>query len=105
MAKNLLLAADGSYVAVDPLAYVGDTCADIGHFSSYHSPVSTVIPRARAIADATGNDPDRSAQWAAVWMIGEACETWREDSDDLQAWVQGETCRRLLESILVDSRA
>ena len=100
VAKNLLLAADGHYVAVDPLPYVGDTCADIGHFSSYHSPVATVVPRARAIAEATGNDPDRAAQWAALWMIGEACETWREDSDDLQAWVQGEECHALLGAIL-----
>ena len=105
VAKNLLLRSDRSYVAVDPLPYVGDTCADIGHFSSYHSPVATVIPRARAIAEATGNDPARAAQWAAVWMIGEACETWREDSDDLQAWVRSEECQALLHSIeLSDSR-
>ena len=106
VAKNLLLRDDGSYVAVDPLPYIGDPCADIGHFSSYHSPVATVIPRARAIAEATGNDPDRAAQWAALWMIGEACETWREDSDDLQAWVQSAECQALLDSIeSIDSRA
>ena len=102
VAKNLLLGPDDSYVAVDPLPYVGDPASDIGHFSSYHSPVATVIPRARAIAKATGNDPDRAAQWAALWMIGEACETWREDSDDLQAWVQGEECHALLGAILAE---
>jgi streptomycin 6-kinase len=105
VAKNLLLGPDGRYVAVDPLPYIGDPASDIGHFSSYHSPVGTVISRARAIAEATGNDPQRAAQWAAVWMIGEACETWRDDSDHLQAWVQGEECRQLLHSILLDSHA
>jgi streptomycin 6-kinase len=96
LAKNLLLGAGGRYVAVDPLPFIGDPCSDIGHFSSYHSPVATVIQRARTIAEATGNDPERAAQWAAVWTIGEACETWREDSDDLQAWVVGEECQTLL---------
>ena len=99
LAKNLLLGPHSSYVAVDPLPYLGDPCHDVGHFSAYHSPVATVIPRARAIAQATGNDPDRAAQWAAVWMIGEACETWREDSDDVQAWVGSEECQELLDSI------
>jgi streptomycin 6-kinase len=98
IAKNVLLGPDGRYVAVDPLPFIGDPCSDVGQFSSYHSPVSTVIPRARAIAEATGNDPDRAAQWAAAWTVGEACETWRDDSDDLQAWVVSDQCRRLLEA-------
>ncbi len=96
LAKNLLLEADGSYVAIDPLPYMGDPCSDIGHFSAYHSPVASVITRAQAIALATGNDPKRASQWAAIWMIGEACETWREDSNELQAWVKGEQCAALL---------
>lgn len=100
LAKNLLLRNDGRYVAVDPLPYIGDPASDCGHFSAYHSPVATVIPRARAIAKATGNDPDRAAQWAAVWTIGEACETWREDSDDLEAWVHGNECHAILASIV-----
>lgn len=98
LAKNVLLRDDGRYVAVDPLPYIGDPASDCGHFSSYHSPVATVIPRARAIAGATGNDSDRAARWAAIWMIGEACETWREDSDDVQAWVISDECRQLLDS-------
>lgn len=98
LAKNLLLRGDGRYVAVDPLPYSGDPASDCGHFSAYHSPVATVIPRARAIAEATGNDPDRAAQWAAIWTVGEACETWREDSDELQAWVAGDECQELLAS-------
>lgn len=99
LAKNLLLAAGGSYVAIDPLPYIGDPCSDIGHFSAYHSPVASVVPRARALAQATGNDPNRASQWAAIWMIGEACETWRDDSDDLQAWVTGAECGALLAAI------
>jgi streptomycin 6-kinase len=98
LAKNVLLRHDGRYVALDPLPYIGDPASDCGHFSSYHSPVATVIPRARAIAEATGNDPDRAAQWAAIWTVGEACETWRQDSDELQAWVAGEECQALLAS-------
>jgi streptomycin 6-kinase len=96
VAKNLLLGSSLQYVAVDPLPFIGDPCSDPGQFSAYHSPVGTVIPRARAIAEAPGNDPDRAAQWAAVWMVFQACETWRDDSDDVQAWVVGDECRRLL---------
>ena len=96
LAKNLLLRDDGRYVAVDPLPFIGDPCSDIGHFSSYQTPVATVARRARAIAEATGNDPERASQWAAVWTIGEACETWREDSDDVQAWVATGECQALL---------
>jgi streptomycin 6-kinase len=98
VAKNLLLGPDGGYVAVDPLPYIGDVCSDAGQFSAYHSPAGTVIPRARAVAEASGNDPDRAASWAAVWMIFQGCETWREDSDDVQAWVAGDECRRLLDA-------
>lgn len=96
IAKNVLLGPDGRYVAVDPLPFIGDPASDVGQFSAYHSPVATVTLRARAIAEATGNDPDRAAQWAAVWTVFQACETWRDDSDDLQAWVVGDECQRLL---------
>jgi streptomycin 6-kinase len=96
VAKNLLLGPDGGYVAVDPLPFIGDTCSDIGQFTAYHSPVETVVPRACAIAEATSNDPGRAAEWAAVWMVFQACETWREDSDDVQAWVVGDECHHLL---------
>lgn len=100
VAKNLLLAADGSYVAVDPIPHVGDRCSDIGQFTAYHSPVSTAITRARAIAQRVGLDADRAAQWSALWLVFQACETWREDSDDVEAWVVGDECQRLLARIL-----
>jgi streptomycin 6-kinase len=96
IAKNVLLGPDSSYVAVDPLPFIGDPCSDVGQFSAYHSPVATVISRARAIAEATGNDSDRAAQWTAVWMVFQACETWRDDSDEVQSWVMGDECHRLL---------
>ncbi len=47
IAKNLLLGPNGCYAAVDPLPYIGDPCSDAGQFSAWHSPVVTVIPRAR----------------------------------------------------------
>jgi hypothetical protein len=34
---------------------------------------------------ATGKQAGRAAQWAAVWMVFQACETWRDESDDVQA--------------------
>ena len=98
VAKNLLLGSEGRYVAVDPIPHVGDPCSDIGQFSAYHSPVRTAVSRARAIAAATGSDPDRASRWTAIWMIFQACETWRDDSDDVQAWVMGDECQRLLQA-------
>ena len=97
IAKNMVLGPDDRYVAVDPLPFIGDPCSDIGQFSAYHSPVTTVIPRARAIAEAIGEDADRAARWTAVWMVFQACETWRDDSDEVQAWILGDECLRLLQ--------
>jgi streptomycin 6-kinase len=102
VAKNLLLGPDGRYVAVDPIPCIGDPCCDVGQFTSYHSPVATCIQRAHAIAEATGNDPGRAAQWAAIWMVYQACETWREDSDDVQAWATNDECQALLEACMRD---
>ncbi|OAI41032.1 hypothetical protein AYO38_04740 [bacterium SCGC AG-212-C10] len=96
VAKNMLLGTNGYYVAIDPLPLIADPCLDIGQFTAYHSPVATVLDRARSIADATGNDRDRAEGWAAVWTAFQACETWREDSDDVQRWAVGEDCQRLL---------
>jgi len=85
--KNLLLGTDG-YVAIDPAPRIGDPCSDIGVFASFRQPASVIATLARATAMRLGLDPDRAAAWAAVWAIGEACETWRADSDELQRWVQ-----------------
>jgi streptomycin 6-kinase len=95
--KNFMLGAEG-YVAADPRPHIADRCADLGLFASYYPPARKIARMARALAEAAGYDPDRCARWAAVWAIGEACETWRKDSDELQAWVAGPECRALLES-------
>lgn len=93
--KNLILGASG-YVAADPRPHITDPCADLGFFASYYPPASDIARTARALAEAAGYDPERCARWAAVWAIGEACETWRDDSDELLAWVVGDECQALL---------
>jgi streptomycin 6-kinase len=93
--KNLLL--DGSdYVAVDPIPRIGDRASDVGAFSAYHPPATGTARRARQLAERCGVDQDRAARWAAVWAVGEATETWRADSDELQDWVTGAEAAELL---------
>jgi aminoglycoside phosphotransferase (APT) family kinase protein len=94
--KNLLRAENGSYVAIDPLPHIGDPCLDIGLFAAYQPPARDIARRAAAIAELAGMDPERATRWAAVSAVGEACETWRDDSDELQAWVAGPECAALL---------
>ena len=84
--KNLLLGAEG-YVATDPIPRLGDPCSDIGFFVAYHPPASRLLDLAADVARTMGEDVDRAVRWAMVWAVGEACETWRADSDDLQAVV------------------
>ena len=93
--KNLLLGSDG-YVAVDAIPAIGDPCSDIGFYAAYHPPAAGIADRARGVARHAGLDPDRSARWAAVWAVGEATQTWRADSDELQAWVAGPEASSLL---------
>lgn len=85
--KNLLLGPAG-YVAIDPMPSIGDPGADIGFFAAGRQPAGEISTRTRALAMSLGWDPDRAEQWALIWAIGEACETWRGDSDELQAWVK-----------------
>jgi streptomycin 6-kinase len=85
--KNLLFDGSG-YVATDPIPRTGDPCSDIGFFAAYHPPASGLLDTAAAIARTTGEDVDRAVLWASVWAVGEACETWRSDSDDLQTVVR-----------------
>ena len=94
--KNLLLGRDG-YVAIDPIPSVGDPCSDVGFYAAYHPPASGITERARVVATHVGLDPLRATRWAAVWAVGEATQTWRADSDELQAWVTGRKARSLLE--------
>ena len=95
--KNLLLGA-GGFVAIDPTPSVGDPCSDVGFYAAYHPPASAVAARARAFGRALGYDTERCARWAAVWAVGEAAETWRADSAELQAWMRSREARLLLEA-------
>src|SRR5262249_32560105 len=95
--KNLLLGA-GGFVAVDPIPRVGDPCSDVGFYAAYHPPASGIAARARAFGRTVGYDPERCARWAAVWAVGEASETWRTDSPELQAWMRSTEARLLLEA-------
>lgn len=95
--KNLLLGA-GGFVAVDPIPRVGDPCSDVGFFAAYHPPARRIAARARAFGRAVGYEAQRCARWAAVWAVGEAAETWRTDSAELQAWMRSPEARSLLEA-------
>jgi len=93
--KNLLLDGRG-YVAVDPIPRIGDACSDVGFYSAYHPRARDIARRARLLAARCGLDTERAASWAAVWAVGEATETWRPDSDELQRWVQSGEAANLL---------
>lgn len=93
--KNLLWNGR-SYVAIDPIPRVGDPCADIGFFAAAHPPAAAILDRADALASRLGDDRLRAIRWAAVWAVGEACETWRQDSADLGAAVSSRDFERLL---------
>lgn len=95
--KNLLLGA-GGFVAVDPNPRVGDPCSDIGFYAAYHPPAQAIAARARAFGKAAGYDAERCARWAAVWAVGEAAETWRTDSAELQAWMRSTEAALLLDA-------
>jgi len=95
--KNLLF--DGRhYVAIDPIPRIGDPCSDVGFFSAGRVPCTDIVGRARRLADALRLDTHRAARWTAIWAVGEACETWRPDSDDLQCWITGREATALLAS-------
>jgi streptomycin 6-kinase len=93
--KNLMLAEDG-YVAIDPIPRLGDPCSDVGFYAAYHPPAGAIGHRARSLATRCRLDPERAARWATVWAVGEASETWRPDSDALQAWIEGREAASLL---------
>jgi len=97
--KNLLF--DGTrYVAVDPIPRTGDPCSDVGFYAAYHPPAGDIGRRARSLAGRCGLDRERAARWAAVWAVGEATETWRPDSRDLQMWIQSDEAGSLLRTSL-----
>lgn len=93
--KNLLFDSRG-LVAIDPIPRVGDPCADIAFFAAGHPPARHIRSTARALAALLGRDPCRTERWAAIWATGQACETGRDDSDELQEWVGSRDVEQLL---------
>ena len=93
--KNLVLGSDG-YVALDPIPRIGDPCSDVGFYAAYHPRANGIAERASAVALRAGLDAERAMRWAAIWAVGEATETWRDDSDELQRWVMSREASRLL---------
>lgn len=93
--KNILLGPAG-YVAIDPIPLLGDPCSDIGFYAANHPPARHIADRARVLARLLQRDPERAARWAAIYAVGQACETWREDSDELQTWVRSAEAASLL---------
>jgi streptomycin 6-kinase len=88
------------YVAIDPVPCLGDPCADIGFFAAGHPPATGILDRADALSTRMGENRARAVRWAAVWAVGEACETWREDSADLQAAVSSRDFERLIDGTM-----
>ena len=93
--KNVLLSEAG-YVTTDPNPRIGDPASDVGFFAAGRQPCDHIIERARRLSNALGVDAERSIRWAAIWAVGEACETWRADSDQLQAWITSDQVAELL---------
>jgi hypothetical protein len=48
------------------------------------------------LAERLGEAPARTVRWAAVWAVHEACETWRADSDQVQALMSSGELTELL---------
>ena len=95
MDKNLL--RDGArLVAIDPMPQVGDPHSDIGFWAAKRSPARELDVRAAELAQHLGLDSERAAQWAAIYAVGSACETWRRDTTELRAWVRSARARELL---------
>jgi streptomycin 6-kinase len=97
MDKNLLRTSVG-FVAIDPMPRLGDPCSDIAFFAATHPPARSITATAHALAERLGRDPSRAKRWAAVWAVGEACETWRSDSQELAEWVGSREATDLLGS-------
>jgi streptomycin 6-kinase len=96
LAKNLLWDGTG-YVAIDPIPCLGDACSDVGFFAAGHPPAMAIVSRAVAIARRVGLNPQRAQQWAMIWAVLQACQAWRPDQADLEAFLASDTCEPLHE--------
>lgn len=95
MDKNLLR-HHGRIVAIDPMPCTGDPHSDLGFWAATRSPVHGLESRAAELARLLRLDPGRTARWAAVYAVGEACETWRQDIMELREWVASKRANELL---------
>ena len=87
--KNLLW--DGaSYVAIDPIPCIGDACSDVGFFAAGRPPATAIVSRAVAIATRVGLNPQRAQEWAIIWAVLQACQAWRHDQADLEAFLSSD---------------
>jgi streptomycin 6-kinase len=94
--KNLLW--DGAdYVAIDPIPCIGDACSDVGFFAAGHPPATAIVSRAVAIATRVGLNPQRVQQWAMIWAVLQACQAWRQDQADLEAFLSSDAFELLQE--------
>jgi streptomycin 6-kinase len=84
--KNLLWDGTG-YVAIDPIPCIGDACSDVGFFAAGHPPATAILSRAVAIATRVGLNLQRAQQWAIIWAVLQACQAWRHDQADLEAFL------------------
>jgi len=87
--KNLLWDGAG-YVAIDPIPCIGDACSDVGFFAAGGPPATAIISRAGAIATRVGLTPQRAQQWAMIWAVLQACQAWRQDQADLEAFLSSD---------------
>jgi streptomycin 6-kinase len=94
--KNLLWDGAG-YVAIDPIPCIGDACADVGFFAAGRPPARAIVSRAGAIATRVGLDPQRTQQWALIWAVLQACQAWRRDQADLEAFLSSDAFELLQE--------
>ena len=95
--KNLISDRRSRYgwTAIDPLPYWGDRAAEVAAFAAYQ-PAAMIMPGAEALAVATGVDPDRALRWAAVWLVHQIAQAWRDDQEELERLLRTPTVQRRL---------
>jgi streptomycin 6-kinase len=84
MDKNLLRHHAG-LVAIDPDPAIGDPHSDIAFWAVTRTPVAGLEARVAELARLLDCDVDRAMRWAAVYAVGQACESWRSDTNELRA--------------------
>lgn len=82
---NILLAAGGRWVAIDPKPMTGDAEFDLGPLASqlddpwdHSDPVAVLEPRMRELVDRVGGDWYRAVRWAAARAALETTWAWAD---------------------------